>query len=290
MIFNLATGVQLKSHFSLSVFKKSMASIHMSLCQIAYPMTSTLSTGSLRILSTTFASTWGSLRHLFSLRWGHKSIQEKYTEGQLSICYVGQILNQHQEKYVGNRKLQVLMATWICSTSRRCTQRIHCQKVVRATNRSASFYDSRRWLHYDVSKDVVFCLTCVEANQQTSCMLAHGNIETAFISKGYSNWKDASVNLIKHETSICHIAANERVNILPSTTPDVGDMLCAQAAKEKQANRECFLKFLSNVRFLARQGLAFREHGDEQNSNYVQLYKLRGQDDRRIMSWIEKTI
>ena len=48
-----------------------------------------------------------------------------------------------------------------------------------------------------------------------------------------SNWNDGSVNLTKHETSNCYIVANEQMNILPATTPEVGEMLCAQAAKEK---------------------------------------------------------
>ena len=51
-------------------------------------------------------------------------------------------------------------------------------------------------------------------------------------------------------------------------------------------SRHCFLKILSNLRYLARQGLAIRGHGDETDSNFYQLLKLREQDDSRIQSWL----
>jgi hypothetical protein len=50
------------------------------------------------------------------------------------------------------------------------------------------------------------------------------------------------------------------------------------------------MKVLSSTQFLARQGLAFRGDGDEQDSNYIQLLKLRGQDDSRIQDWLLKKI
>ena len=103
-----------------------------------------------------------------------------------------------------------------------------------------SWFTGRGWLHYDVSRDLVFCFTCVKAYQQNK--LHSANIETAFIAKGYSNWKDGSVNLTKHETSNCYIVANEQMNILPATTPEVGEMLCAQAAKEKTSQSRMFVE------------------------------------------------
>ena len=48
------------------------------------------------------------------------------------------------------------------------------------------------------------------------------------------------------------------------------------------------LKVLSNIKFLARQGLPLRRHGDESDSNFLQLLKLRGEDDARIATWLEK--
>ena len=48
------------------------------------------------------------------------------------------------------------------------------------------------------------------------------------------------------------------------------------------------LKILSNIRFLARQSIAIRGDGDEENSNFIQLFKLRGEDDPKFAKWLEK--
>ena len=42
------------------------------------------------------------------------------------------------------------------------------------------------------------------------------------------------------------------------------------------------------MRFLARQALALRSDGDESDSNYMQLLKLRGEDDTKVFDWLRK--
>ncbi len=48
--------------------------------------------------------------------------------------------------------------------------------------------------------------------------------------------------------------------------------------KDKLERRQCFLKIVSNIRFLVRQGLALRGGGDESDSNFIQLLSLRAED------------
>ena len=48
------------------------------------------------------------------------------------------------------------------------------------------------------------------------------------------------------------------------------------------------LKLLSNVRYMARQGLPLRGDGEEDDSNYNQLLGLRGTDDARVLDWIKR--
>ena len=55
---------------------------------------------------------------------------------------------------------------------------------------------------------------------------------------------------------------------LPRTTPDVGEMLSSSLAQEKANNRHCFLKGLSGLKFLARQGISFR-NSDEKKENFT---------------------
>ncbi len=46
--------------------------------------------------------------------------------------------------------------------------------------------------------------------------------------------------------------------------------------------------FNYKCRFLARQAFPLRGGGDESNSNYMQLLKLRGEEDSRVFQWIKK--
>ena len=81
-----------------------------------------------------------------------------------------------------------------------------------------------------------------------------GNAESAFLVKGFTNWKDATVKFSNHESSKCHKEAVLKMVTLPSTTVDVGESLSQQHKQEKRDNRQCFLKVVSNLKFLSRQG------------------------------------
>ena len=39
---------------------------------------------------------------------------------------------------------------------------------------------------------------------------------------------------------------------------------------------------------MARQALPLRGGGDESDSNYIQLFNLRGEDDKWIFEWLRK--
>ena len=103
-----------------------------------------------------------------------------------------------------------------------------------------------------------------------------------------ANWKDASVKFNNHEKSRCHKDAVLKTVTVPASCRDIGETLSSQLAKEKLERRLCFLKLMSSVRYLARQALPIRGDGDESNSNYMQLLKLRGEDDARIFEWLKK--
>ena len=114
------------------------------------------------------------------------------------------------------------------------------------------------------------------------------NLEQTFISTGFSNWKDATSKFNKHESSQCHKEAVLKTITLPATTGNVGEILSSQLAKQRLERRKCFLKLLSNARFLARQGLAFRGDGNESNSNFMALLDLRSEDDTKLVAWAKQ--
>ena len=74
------------------------------------------------------------------------------------------------------------------------------------------------------------------------------------------------------EVSGCHCEAVDVVITIPSTTRDIGEQLPLQHAKEKESNCTVYMKILTGIRYLARQGLPLRGTGDDSNGNFVQLY------------------
>ena len=110
----------------------------------------------------------------------------------------------------------------------------------------------------------------------------------AFIARGFTNWKDATVKFALHQSSNCHKEAVLKMVTKPSCSKNIAESMSLQVAKEKLERRKCFLKILSNLRFLARQRFPLRGHGDEQDSNLIQLLKLRAEDDPKITEWMKK--
>lgn len=112
--------------------------------------------------------------------------------------------------------------------------------------------------------------------------------DQAFTSRGFSNWKDAKVAFKNHEQTSCHKEAVQMVVVVPKCYKDCAELLSTEHAKEKADNRQLLYKLLTNIRFLARQGIPLRGDGDEDNGNYIQLLKLRGLDDHRVFDWLKK--
>ena len=147
------------------------------------------------------------------------------------------------------------------------------------------------WIHYDEVNDVAFCHTCVTAVRSKKLKNVSNNGNLTFIHRGYANWKDASGKtgaFCKHESSSLHKQAVEVIYTLPRTTLDVGELLSAVHASEKESNRKYLLKVSQTVKYLARQGLALRGDGNEIDSNFSQLLLLRANDDPKIHEYLAK--
>ena len=63
--------------------------------------------------------------------------------------------------------------------------------------------------------------------------------------------------------------------------------LSCQKAAEQATSRECLLRILTSVRFLARQGLALRG-GDADDGNFQQLLRLRCDNAPALKAWLNK--
>ena len=158
------------------------------------------------------------------------------------------------------------------------------QKFVVSRSFQANWFKSWKWLHYDEESDN--CHTCVKAYKEKK--LFSNTSDPSFIKRGFHNWKDATLKFRAHESSNTHKEAILKIVTLPKTTKDVGESLSSAVKLEKLERRAVMMKILSNIRFLARQGLAFRGDGDETDSNFMQLFLLQSEDNPKLLGWLQK--
>ena len=86
--------------------------------------------------------------------------------------------------------------------------------------------------------------------------LTASKADGAFVSCGYTNWKDATVSFRKHELTECHRAAIEAVATLPNQVDDNGESLSKQLSEDKAVY---YLKYLETSVFLHGKVLHLEE-------------------------------
>ena len=98
--------------------------------------------------------------------------------------------------------------------------------------------------------------------------------------------KKATASFKEHESSSAHNEAAMKLARIKSDEPDVETLLNTQKEEQQKRNRHSFLKEVSSIRVLARQGLSLRGHTEE-DGNLFQLMKARAEDDKNIEKWLQ---
>ena len=159
----------------------------------------------------------------------------------------------------------------------------------------SSWYSKYAWLHYQEGTDSVLCFYCMVADMRG--LPVTKNKDEAFCKVGFTNWKKALEKFEKHQNTGSHHEAVELVVKIPSTTKNVGEMLSASYASQKAENKRMLSLILSSIRFLGRQGLALRGRyktsddsttRGEIDSNFMQLIRLRAEDNPGILKWLDR--
>ena len=107
------------------------------------------------------------------------------------------------------------------------------------------------------------------------------NQESAFITSGFNNWKDATRAFELHRKSSCH-----RKAILKwehHTGVGIGLQLQRRLAAEQIEARNCLHKIFTSIEYIARQALPLRGH-QEERGNLYQVIKLWAAD----FDWLKK--
>ena len=147
----------------------------------------------------------------------------------------------------------------------------------------ASWFKNFSWIHYSKQKDSVVCIFCIRHKGK---LTAEHNLEEAYITKGFNNWKKALEAFVDHQQSKAHRAAIT----YESAIPQCGDVL---EMKVNDLNYNCLterkdlINVLECIRFLARQGLVFR--GNDGNHNLTQLFKLLNKNDLTLLARLDKS-
>ncbi|KAI4824444.1 hypothetical protein KUCAC02_012955 [Chaenocephalus aceratus] len=100
---------------------------------------------------------------------------------------------------------------------------------------------------------------------------------------GFNNWKKALEKCSVHKHSQCHtLAVMTRIQ----EPEPVNVQLSRELERRQQQARRNLMKIVEGVRYLARQGLAFR--GDQKESgNLSQLLKYKATGDAELTSWLK---
>ena len=113
------------------------------------------------------------------------------------------------------------------------------KKTVVYRSFQSSWFEKWPWLHYIENDDAVTCITCAQASAQKKLQWS-SNLDLAFVSKGFMNWKDATTKFPIHESSKCHREAVLKMITLPSSTNNVAESLSNTLKRGKLERRQCF--------------------------------------------------
>ena len=118
-------------------------------------------------------------------------------------------------------------------------------------------------------------------------LLVQGLFLASLFTKGFNNWKKALEAFVHHQQSKAHRTAITYESIVPQCG-DVLEMTVNDLNNKRLAERKYLIKVMECIRFLARQGLAFR--GNDGNDNLTQLFKLLNKNDPALLTRLDKEV
>ena len=149
------------------------------------------------------------------------------------------------------------------------------------------WFERYKWLHYVPLLERVVCFTCAKAEALHLIELVATKRETAFVSAGFSNWKKALIYFRQHELSQSHQFALSQMKRIAEAELPVAAQLSAQLQAEQLKAQSCLKIIFTTIVYLARQGLAFRGHRNDEG-NFKQLLRLRAADNPDLQLWLER--
>ncbi|XP_062075933.1 uncharacterized protein LOC133780069 [Humulus lupulus] len=158
-----------------------------------------------------------------------------------------------------------------------------CGQAFRIFN--PDWFDDYNWLEYSIEKDAVFCLWCYLFRPTGGKKL--GN--QSFVIEGFSNWR----KIERLSTHVGHVGskhnqARRNCEALMNQKQHIETIISKQSSQVKKEYRTRLETSVVCVRYLLRQGLAFRGHYEYLDStnqgNFLELLRFAAyfNDDVRI--------
>ncbi|XP_074296543.1 uncharacterized protein LOC141626797 [Silene latifolia] len=135
------------------------------------------------------------------------------------------------------------------------------------------WYDKYDWLEYSEENNAAFCFCCYLFKEPSSIPKAN-----VFEIGGFKNWKNALDRFKKYVgkgTSSSHKVAKQKYESFINKKESIIEIVEKVSDEAKSLYKCRLLRSLSCLRFLLRQGLAFREHNEKAKSsnkgNFLEL-------------------
>nr|AAT93984.1 hypothetical protein [Oryza sativa Japonica Group] len=120
-----------------------------------------------------------------------------------------------------------------------------------------------KWLEYSVHRDAAYCFVCYLFKDSTN---NHGG--DAFVNGGFRNWNIKS-RFSKHAGAVnsAHCEAEEKYNLFMQPKTSIRESFASNSVEFKVQYLARLTWSLKCIRYLLRQGLAFRGHDESKDSN-----------------------
>ncbi|XP_057719287.1 uncharacterized protein LOC130933681 [Arachis stenosperma] len=143
---------------------------------------------------------------------------------------------------------------------------------------NADWFDEfGNWLEYSISKDAVFCLCCY-------LMKPDGASGDAFVKDGFSNWKKKErlqTHVGNHDSA--HNQARRKCEALMKQKQHIEVVFQKHSGQAKRDYRTHLTATIECIRFLLRQGLAFRGDDESHNSNNQDIVRAAASETTKVI-------
>ncbi|KAK9733740.1 hypothetical protein RND81_04G088900 [Saponaria officinalis] len=134
-----------------------------------------------------------------------------------------------------------------------------CNRQFRET-----WYDNYIWLEYSIEKDAAFCFVCYLFKDKTS------NGSDRFVGEGFRGWNRAHERFVKHigqTVQSVHRQAQEKYDFFINPRSSIVENFNKTSMETSALYKARLTHSLDCLKFLLRQGLAFRGHDESETSS-----------------------